>query len=59
MALFYSVKPTAVFMAAEAIFYPGRGEYLVSEEVYNGKTQDGSANVKDLCEPDANQVNME
>jgi hypothetical protein len=59
MAVYYSVKPTQVFFAAETSFYPGRGEYLISEEVYNGKTADGQSNVKDLCEQPANQVNLD
>lgn len=59
MALYYSVKPTQVFFAAETSFYPGRGEYLVSEAVYNSKLADGQTNFKDLCEDQPTQVNMD
>lgn len=58
MAQYYSVRPNQVFTANDVIFYPGRGEYLVAEEVYNGKTTDGQ-NFKDLCEPNAPTVTMD
>ncbi len=42
----------------DVVFYPGRGDYLVAAEVYNGKTTDGQ-NFKDLCEPNAPTVNVD
>ncbi len=59
MTVYYSVKPKQVFTAAYEVFYPGRGEYLVSEDVYNGKTDDGQSDFKDLCEPNAPTVTMD
>jgi hypothetical protein len=47
---YYSIRPKTVFQANDVIFYPGRGEYIVAESVYNGKTADGQ-NFQDLCEP--------
>jgi hypothetical protein len=47
---YYSVRPKTVFQANDVIFYPGRGDYIVAESVYNGKTDDGQANFMDLCE---------
>jgi hypothetical protein len=51
---FYSIRPKQPFMFADVMFYPGRGEYIVSEQVYNSKTADG-LDFKDLC--DATPVN--
>lgn len=59
MAQYYSVKPTQVFTMNDVVFYPGRGDYLVAEEVYNGKLSDGQTNFKDLCEPNAPMVNVD
>lgn len=59
MAQYYSVRPNQVFTANDVIFYPGRGEYLVAAEVYNGKIADGQTNFKDLCDPDAPTVNVD
>lgn len=58
MAQYYSVKPIHVFTMNDVVFYPGRGDYLVAEEVYNGQTTDGQ-NFKDLCEPNAPTVNLD
>jgi hypothetical protein len=58
MTQYYSVRPKQVFIAAEVTFYPGRGEYLVSEDVYNGKTVDG-LDFKDLCDPNAPTVTLD
>ena len=58
MAQYYSVRPKQVFLAAEVTFYPGRGEYLVAEEVYNGKTVEGQ-DFKDMCDPNPPVVNMD
>lgn len=59
MAQYYSVRPTVVFTMNDIVFYPGRGDYIVAEEIYNGKTADGQNNFKDLCEPNAPIVNLD
>jgi hypothetical protein len=43
----YRIKPEQVFQAADVIFFPGQ-EYMVSEDLYNGKTSD-NRDFKDVC----------
>jgi hypothetical protein len=49
MAQVYRIKPNQAFQAVDVVFFPGQ-EYMVSEDVYNGKTSDGR-DLKDLCGP--------